>query len=120
MSAPRFDIAQRFTCSGCARCCHSEVVVTPVERTAYERERAARWFRETKDAAPGAASDPFVPLEGRAGWFRIRRRRDGVCGFLSPETRCRIHEELGGDRNPLVCRMFPFSMPQADGGPPLA
>jgi Fe-S-cluster containining protein len=110
MSAIRFDNEQRFTCSSCARCCHTEVVVTPGERAVYEKARAERWFREADDAAEGAARDPFEPLAGRPGWFRIRRRPDGTCGFLSPQNLCRLHQELGGDRKPLVCRIYPFAM----------
>src|SRR4051794_15750172 len=120
MPAPRFDPQQRFTCSGCARCCHAEVVVTPVEHTAYARARAERWFRESATAEAGAAREPFLPLENKPGWFRIRRRPDGVCGFLSPENRCRLHEELGGDRKPLVCRLFPFSLHRPDPQAPVA
>jgi Fe-S-cluster containining protein len=111
----RFDAEQHFSCAGCARCCrHTEVVITPAEREAYARANVGRWFREANDLPEGAAADPFVPLRGRRGWFRIRRRADGACGFLSAENRCRIHEELGGERKPLVCRMFPFAVHTTD------
>jgi Fe-S-cluster containining protein len=110
MAALRFDAEQRFTCAGCVRCCHAEVVIPPSEHAVYTRERVARWFRESGATTEGTERDPFVGLPGRAGWFRIRRRADGTCGFLSPQNRCRLHEELGGERKPLVCRMFPFAV----------
>src|SRR5437016_1670437 len=113
MTTLRFDAEQRFTCASCARCCHTEVVITPAEHSAYERTRVAQWFRESAGAEEGVGS-PFEPLSGRPGWFRIRRRSDGACGFLSAANRCRIHEELGGDRKPLVCRLFPFSLHQTE------
>src|SRR5689334_20876980 len=100
--ALRFDAEQHFTCAGCARCCHAEVAITPAERAAYDREHVARWFRESDAAPEGAERDPFLPLPGRDGWSRIRRRADGTCGFLSAQNRCRLHEELGGERKPLV------------------
>ena len=50
--------------------------------------------------------DPFEPIAH--GHFRIRKRADGACGFLSANDRCRIHEELGGEAKPLACRVFPF------------
>ena len=47
------------------------------------------------------------------GGLAIRKRPDGACGFLSPERRCRLHEELGEQRKPLACRVFPFRIPMA-------
>ncbi len=70
---------------------------------------AARWFREHADASEGAARDPFEPVAGWRGYHRIRKRDDGACGFLSLEGRCRLHEELGANRKPLACRLFPYS-----------
>lgn len=52
--------------------------------------------------------EPFEPVSRHTGAFRIRKRNDGACGFLSTENRCRIHEELGGHRKPLTCRLFPY------------
>jgi hypothetical protein len=103
-----FDSEQRFACASCARCCHGDVAVTPGEYASYERSGAARWFRERDGLPEGATRDPFLPLSEPGGWFRIRRREDGTCGFLSPQNRCRLHEEMGGERKPLVCRLFPF------------
>jgi hypothetical protein len=47
--------------------------------------------------------------------MRIRKRPDGVCGFLSDENRCRIHEELGAAAKPLSCQMFPYSFDPVAG-----
>lgn len=68
---------------------------------------AAQWFRESRQSAEGAASDPFEPISGWRGYHRIRKRDDGACGFLSAVNLCRLHEELGEGRKPLACRMFP-------------
>src|SRR5207302_136182 len=62
-----------------------------------------------------AAADPFEPIPGYAPLLRIRKRADGACGFLSPQGLCRIHEEMGADRKPIACRVFPFSFHPAEG-----
>lgn len=106
----RIDPDQRFTCASCARCCKRwEILVTNAEVESFRQHDAARWFREHADADEGAAFDPFEPVAGWRGYHRIRKRLDGACGFLSAANRCRIHEELGGHRKPLTCRVFPYS-----------
>jgi Fe-S-cluster containining protein len=107
----RFDPELRFTCRHCARCCQCGWVIalTMEEVERYRKAQAGRWFRESAAAAEGTKRDPFEAVAGHGDVFRIRRRDDGACGFLSAENRCRIHEELGGDQKPLTCRLFPFS-----------
>lgn len=116
-----FDVDQRFSCRQCGRCCRRgwDIALTAGEVDAYKRARAERWFREVEGAPEGAGADPFEPVEGHAGVLRIRKRKDGTCGFLSPENRCRIHEELGGPRKPLTCRVFPYRFHPAEGRAPL-
>jgi Fe-S-cluster containining protein len=113
----RLDDAQRFTCSQCGRCCRRpwEIVVTPGEAEIYRKAGIARTYRERPDGPEGAARDPFEPIPGTLRFHRIRKRSDGACGFLSPENRCRIHEELGGRRKPLTCRMFPWRFHPVEG-----
>ena len=104
---------QRFTCQQCGMCCRGAwVVVTPAEVERYRTLDAARWYT---DADAGAAVDPFEPVAH--GHFRIRKRADGACGFLSADNRCRIHEELGSEAKPLACRVFPFRFHAAEGRP---
>lgn len=110
MTALRIDAEQRFTCSQCGRCCRRpwEIVVTPSETESYRKRRAQQWYRERASGAEGSERDPFEPIPGTRGFHRIRKRDDGACGFLSPQNRCRLHEELGALRKPLTCRMFPY------------
>ena len=104
---------QRFTCQQCGLCCRGAwVVVTPAEVERYRKLGAARWYTDAA-AAPGI--DPFEPVAH--GHFRIRKRADGACGFLSDDDRCRIHEELGGEAKPLACRVFPFRFHPVEGRP---
>lgn len=104
-----FDAEQNFTCRSCGECCRRafDIVVTDAEKQRYEKEKAEQWFRESPTAQPGASSSPFEVVA--SGLNRIRKKPDGVCGFLSADNRCRIHEELGGAAKPLTCQMFPFS-----------
>lgn len=105
---------QRFTCQQCGMCCRSAwIVVAPDEVARYRRVDAARWY--TDGGAAGAAIDPFEPVAH--GHYRIRKRADGACGFLSAKNRCRIHEELGGEAKPLACRVFPFRFHPVEGRP---
>jgi Fe-S-cluster containining protein len=88
------------------------VLVSAGEAESYRKAGAARWFRE--DDGAESAADPFEPIPGHAPLLRIRKRRDGACGFLSPEGLCRIHEVLGAGRKPLTCRLFPFAFSPSD------
>lgn len=106
----RVDPEQRFTCGSCARCCRRwEILVSPAEVASFRSRDAARWFREADGTSEGTTRDPFEAVPGWRGFHRIRKRDDGACGFLSTDNRCRLHEELGGGRKPLTCRMFPYS-----------
>lgn len=96
------------------------MAVSGAEIEYYRRRNVGAWFRETAEGTESsgrdssaealrAKVDPFEPIPGWPGVHRIRKRADGGCGFLSDQNRCRIHEELGGDRKPLICRMYPYS-----------
>jgi Fe-S-cluster containining protein len=90
-------------------------LVTETERDAYVTRGVARWFRETDSETEGTEREPFEPVPGWRGYYRIRSRADGACGFLSSSDRCRIHEELGAAAKPLTCRMFPFKFNPTPG-----
>jgi len=108
--------AQRFTCQQCGMCCRGAwVVVTPAEIDRYRKLDVARLYTDGGTRADAAGIDPFLLVAH--GHYRIRQRADGSCGFLSPDNRCRIHEELGGGAKPLACRVFPFRFHPVEGRP---
>jgi Fe-S-cluster containining protein len=112
-----FSQDQRFTCAHCGRCCRRATVpITAAEAEAYGKAGAARWFSEGADGDATSGRDPFEPIPGHAPLLSIRKRADGACGFLSAEGLCRIHEELGADRKPLACRLFPFRFHSTSDG----
>src|SRR6187397_1322257 len=117
MAALRHLAEQRFTCQQCGRCCRRgwDIAVTASEAEGYRRAGAGAWFTEDEEGAVATTADPFEPIAGHAGHLRIRKRADGACGFLSPDNRCRIHEQLGGARKPLTCRLFPFRFHPVEG-----
>ncbi len=112
-----FSQDQRFTCAQCGRCCRRATVpITAGEADAYRKAGAARWFREVVTDDVTSGRDPFEPIPAHAPLLRIRKRADGACGFLSPQGLCRIHEEMGADRKPLACRLFPFRFHSTSDG----
>jgi Fe-S-cluster containining protein len=126
MVALRHYAEQRFTCAQCGRCCRRgwDIAVTAAEVEGYRRAGALHWYTEDEEDPPAttpgspaapATTDPFEPIAGQAGHFRIRKRADGACGFLSKDNRCRIHERLGGAKKPLTCRLFPFRFHPVEG-----
>ena len=97
-------------------CCRGAwVVVTPAEVERYRKVGAARLYTDGGTVAEALGIDPFEPVAH--GHFRIRKRADGACGFLSGDNRCRIHEELGAEAKPLACRVFPFRFHPVPGRP---
>jgi Fe-S-cluster containining protein len=117
MAALQLDAEQRFTCQSCGRCCRRgwDIALTTAEAESYRKAGARRWFREREEGPEGSDAEPFEPVPGHAGRLRLRKRADGACGFLSPENRCRLHEELGSARKPLSCRLFPLRFHAGDG-----
>jgi Fe-S-cluster containining protein len=114
MKALRFDSDQRFSCRRCGRCCRGgwDIVLTPGEVEAYRRANVGRLW-----SAEGAEGEPFEPVPGHRDTWRLAKRPDGSCGFLSAEGLCRIHQDQGASRKPLACRMFPFQLHPAEGPP---
>lgn len=120
MPALLLDPEQRFTCRQCGRCCRRgwDIALTSGEVDAYRKAGVARFFRASLEQAEGTEPEPWEPIPGYASHLRLRKRSDGTCGFLSPDSRCRIHQELGADRKPLTCRLFPFRF-HPTGAPPV-
>lgn len=94
----------RWRCQGCGICCRS--VIIPLSDEEYRRIREQGW-----QSRPGFAGRRlFVRVHPFRRKYRLAQRLDGYCVFLSPQGRCRIHEEFGEEAKPLVCRMFPYQI----------
>jgi lysine-N-methylase len=97
-------IVEHWDCHGCGVCCRGTTFTLSEDDIRKLREQ--RWEEHPEFHG--------VPILARLGLlrrgFRLAKRPDGCCVFLTAAGRCRIHEEFGFDAKPLVCRMFPFQL----------
>jgi len=94
----------RWRCQGCGICCRG--VIIPLSDDEYLRIRSQGWQSRPEFAGRRL----FVRVHPFHRRYRLAQRADGYCVFLSPQGRCRIHEEFGEEAKPLVCRMFPYQI----------
>lgn len=89
-----------YDCQSCGKSCFTfEVEIRPED---HQRLRAA----------PGYL--PIQELPG--GRLYLARDERGRCSYLNLESRCGIHEQLGYEHKPQVCKDFPFrGWPTPDG-----
>jgi len=101
-------ILEQYDCHGCGDCCYGTIIHLTTED--YDRIRKQRW-----DQHPDYRG---VKIFVRQGLLRRRyqlgKRDDGSCLFLTPERRCRIHQEFGAEAKPLICQMAPLQLVPLD------
>lgn len=95
-------LVEKWTCHNCSICCRGSTFILSDDD--LERLRQQRW-NEHPDYR-GKKILVRVGLFGRR--YRLAKRPDGYCVFLTPEGLCRIHKEYGEPAKPLICRMFPY------------
>ncbi|MFO0935885.1 MAG: YkgJ family cysteine cluster protein [Gemmataceae bacterium] len=96
-------VLQNWDCRGCSDCCRTyHVRVSEAERKVIE---AQNW----KDDPAIQGIEPIV-YDRRIGGLRLNHGTDGVCVFLGPDNRCRIHAKFGSAAKPLACRLYPFML----------
>lgn len=96
-----FPLPYGFTCQGSGQCCR-RFLVGPLSEEDRAHIDGVDWRARGYADVP---SDPYV--SGPDGKY-LKKRADGYCVFYGPDGLCDIHRELGGQKKPLVCRMFPF------------
>jgi len=97
-------IAERWDCSGCGKCCRGNIV--PLDDADLQRLREQRWDRH-----PEYRGVRTIVRQGMfSGRYRLAQRNDGTCVFLGDDGLCRIHQEYGFEKKPLVCRMYPLQL----------
>ena len=113
---PRAMEGATFTCGGCGLCCRGFHDIGPV--TERERERvisAASVIERTRHRAANELVQLALPSHPSEYWpYQLATQR-GRCVFLSGESRCSIHEAVGGAEKPLVCRVFPLQLSVVGG-----
>ncbi len=106
MSLPirTLPVVERWDCHGCGICCRGTVV--ELDAGDIARLQSQRWAEH-----PEYRGQKIVI---RRGWwparYELAKRPDGSCIFLTPQGRCRIHEQFGLEAKPLVCQMFPLQV----------
>jgi Fe-S-cluster containining protein len=97
-----------YVCGRSGVCCATQWNV-PVETEAFEQIRSAiKEGRLPADAAGGRTLEAAFPerQSERGDRLRVIDMEPGGCSFHSGQS-CRIHDTLGADVLPDVCRLFP-------------
>jgi lysine-N-methylase len=101
-------MVERWDCHQCGVCCRGSLV--PLSDQDVARLKQQKW--EERPELKG------TPVMVRQSWlgheYRLAQRDDGSCVFLMEDGLCRIHNELGFDAKPLICRMFPLQIVPRD------
>lgn len=107
----------RHRCTGCGRSCEGQLF-GPLDE-AY-LERAERVHAEMVDLYPHLARfAPYWKVEDKAATgdrYALTTDDDGTCIYLGEDRLCTVHKHLGSDQKPLVCRLFPLTIVQAEDG----
>ncbi|HEY4761617.1 MAG TPA: YkgJ family cysteine cluster protein [Thermoguttaceae bacterium] len=97
-------IVERWACHNCGMCCHGTTFHLSDEDLRKLREQ--NW--ENHPDFRG------IKIVTRHGWlqkyYRLGKRPDGACIFLTEDNLCRIHRDFGEAAKPLTCRLFPFQL----------
>ena len=95
----------RFGCTMCGSCCGGHNIGPVMDDVMVQIESHRDRFMAEADAPEGL----FFSVPGAAGEeHTFCRNRDGWCVFLDDDRRCMIHREIGGEKKPRICRLFPF------------
>ncbi|MCB9468033.1 MAG: YkgJ family cysteine cluster protein [Candidatus Obscuribacterales bacterium] len=99
----------RFSCSECGNCC----LQWPVPATTDDFERIESARSKLGGDFP-ASRDLFRVLNAADSKLSVfshslEKRADGKCAFLSEENRCVLHEKVGPEAKPAMCRLFPYT-----------
>jgi lysine-N-methylase len=97
-------LIERWDCHQCGACCRGSIV--PLSDDELAQLKSHHW-----EERPEFKNTPlFVRESWLSARYRLAHRDDGSCVFLTADGLCRIHQELGAEAKPLVCRMFPLQI----------
>lgn len=115
MTEPQLHIPEgiNFDCTGCGNCCFEWPV--PITRkdfsriTSYAAEReldSKKLFRVLN------VDDEKLNVFSHS----LEKRADGLCEFLTDDKRCRLHNDVGEEGKPAMCRLFPYTFTNTPSG----
>lgn len=104
-----------FSCQSCGDCCRGQWLIG-VDDAAYGALKDVDWSR--LDPALGNGEKfTRLPLPLASGErMTFARAPSGACVFLTGADRCGIHERLGYEAKPQVCREFPYQFVETPDG----
>lgn len=102
-------INECWECSQCTQCCRGSQIV--LDQTDLQRLKPQHWERH-----PEFAGQRVIERTGLLSpRYRLARRADHGCVFLTEQGRCRVHQEFGFDAKPLVCQLYPLQVVPVGG-----
>ncbi len=102
-----------FECSSCGNCCFQ----WPVPVTQDDFERIGNYAN-----AKGLDSKQLFRVlkvedeKLKVFSHSLEKRHDGMCEFLTEDRMCRLHQELGAEGKPAMCRLFPYTFTSTPSG----
>jgi lysine-N-methylase len=106
MSLPirTLPIIEKWDCHNCGICCRGTIINLRDDDLARIRSQHWEEHPEYRGVKVVTRHGLFPPH------YRLAKRPDGSCVFLTPEGRCRVHELHGAQAKPLVCQLFPLQI----------
>jgi len=105
----------KFSCNSCTRCCTDKHLLGPL--TAEEVKKIIDGYKAAGKAHAASHVD-FMPLpnDGQPPVSFLLRTTNGLCNFLQEDGKCGIHQDLGIESKPAVCRLFPYRAVRTPSG----
>jgi Fe-S-cluster containining protein len=105
-----------FSCGSCGLCCRALHDIGPIQ----EQERsniinAAKLIERTKARSAAEILQLSPPADPSEYWPYQLATQKGRCLFLTKESRCSIHAEVGAEQKPMVCQTFPLQLSMIHG-----
>lgn len=102
-----------FDCTGCGNCCFEWPV--PITREDFSRINS---YAEQRDLDAKKLFRVLNVDDDKLKVFShsLEKRGDGLCEFLTEDKRCQLHNDLGAEGKPAMCRLFPYTFTQTPSG----
>ncbi len=92
---------QHFDCTCCGFCCNNfEISISPEEMAELKK------FKLPNGEHP--PDNWFFPAKTHEGFFAIAKDERGWCSFMDAEGKCLLHNAIGWNHKPLICKVFPM------------
>lgn len=102
-----------FDCTGCGNCCFEWPV--PITREDFSRISS---YADRKELDAKKLFRVLNVDDDKLKVFShsLEKRSDGLCEFLTDDKRCQLHNDLGAEAKPAMCRLFPYTFTKTPTG----